>query len=357
MSTAQRPDGPRAMRGRRLDPVRRRMRRATEAAGGQVVPDHRGRRPRHVGSDRSRRWRKGRGPAGPRRWPPCTRGPRSAAGRPRERRRERDLELALHRANLDREAGVARDPRPCGGCRASPPRRRRSPPPALATSASCARGGVDDAVPLPRVGDRERDLRLADTEPDVLRMTDDVVAPMDACDEAAPVARLPASDWQRPADRPPAEESGTRATSARQAAVKGSQRVRVGGLDRAHVNRRAVPQRDIGLDGHRPGDDGTERHTRRDRPVQLRRSHRAGKGVVSMRAGPAARMLSPSPGCHRRRDQRTRREAGVHWFWLLWPVSYLYGVLPPARWLRPTQGPKARKNDTHEAGLCSAQAR
>ena len=33
----------------------------------------------------------------------------------------------------------------------------------------------------------------------------------------------------------------------------------------------------------------------------------------------------------------------VHWFWLLWPVSYLYGVLPPARWLRPTRGLKARR--------------
>jgi hypothetical protein len=76
------------------------------------------------------------------------------------------------------------------------------------------------------------------------------------------------------------------------------------------VHRRAVAQPDVGLDGHRPDDDGSERDTTPGPPVQLRRSHRARERSSLDASWPCGQDAQPKPGCHRRRDQRTRREAG-----------------------------------------------
>jgi hypothetical protein len=84
-------------------------------------------------------------------------------------------------------------------------------------------------------------------------------------------------------------------------------RRRAGQGARAPWSRRAGRCR---CDDHRPGDDGSERDTTPAPPVRLGRSRRARERSSLDASWPCGQDAQPKPGCHRRRDQRTRREAG-----------------------------------------------
>jgi hypothetical protein len=70
-------------------------------------------------------------------------------------------------------------------------------------------------------------------------------------------------------------------------------------------------------------------------PFEVCPRSQAAVGVESNTSWPCGQDFRPEPGCHQRRGLRHEARGLGYRVLTAGPVSYFYGVIPPARWFRP----------------------